>query len=139
MGYSIGWAEGVAALGFAPILLLVLSAMLLAAVSVGFVVSLGLWVYHDATERTDEPVLWTLLVLLIPTFIGLIIYLLAGRDKTKTSTGRYKKPLIIFAICLVLMVVFFVVSLVYFLFALVDSDLVTRIPGWWVPGLNWFR
>jgi len=128
--FSISWGEGVEYLGLAPMLLLLLSGLLLAAVSLGFIVSLGLWVYNDAKERTDQPALWTLIVLFVPSFIGLIIYLLAGRDKTTQSSGCYKNPLLIFAICFAAALAFFIGSLVYFFVAFVGSELVTQWPAW---------
>ena len=61
---------------------------------IGFMVTLGLWTYADATERTDKPGLWTLIVILLNIPVGLLIYLLAGRDPNKKSSGRFKKPVI---------------------------------------------
>ena len=36
---------------------------------------LGIFVYKDSKKRGMEPVLWTLIVIFVPNFIGLIIYL----------------------------------------------------------------
>ena len=44
-------------------------------------VLLGLWTYRDAKARGLNAVLWTLVVLLVPSFIGLIVYLVAGRNQ----------------------------------------------------------
>jgi hypothetical protein len=63
---------------------------------------LGAWTYADAKSRTDKPVAWTLIVLLVPNLLGLVIYLLVGRTKTEKSVGKFKKPLIAFAVCFVL-------------------------------------
>ena len=41
---------------------------------------LGLFVYRDAKARGMEPLLWTLLTVFAPGFIGLIIYLVVRRD-----------------------------------------------------------
>jgi len=65
-------------------------------------VSLGLWTYADAKVRTDKPVTWTLIVLLVPNLVGLIIYLLVGRNKAEKSVGKFKIPLISFAVCFVI-------------------------------------
>ena len=40
-----------------------------------FAIGIGIYVYHDARKRGMEPILWTLVVILVPYFIGLIIYL----------------------------------------------------------------
>ena len=64
-----------------------------------FFIFLGLWTYYDAQERTDNPKLWTLIVLAVPSFLGLIIYLLVGRDKDGYSSGRFHKAVITFAVC----------------------------------------
>ncbi len=38
-------------------------------------IGIGTYVYRDARRRGMEPVLWTLVAVLVPYFIGLIIYL----------------------------------------------------------------
>ena len=48
-------------------------------------VCIGVYVYQDAKARGMEAVLWTLVAVLIPSFIGLIIYLIA---RTKYSVRR---------------------------------------------------
>jgi len=61
---------------------------------------LGCWTYSDAKARSDKPEIWTLIVLLVPNFIGLIIYLLVGRTKKAESADTAGKkffiPLIVF-------------------------------------------
>lgn len=42
-------------------------------------VFLCLFVYNDAKEHSDIPALWVVLVLFVPNFIGLLLYLLIGR------------------------------------------------------------
>lgn len=47
-------------------------------------VFLGLWVKNDAAERgMDNPVIWALVVALVPNLLGLIIYLVV-----RTNHGR---------------------------------------------------
>lgn len=41
---------------------------------------LGVFVYQDAKARGMEPLLWALIAVLAPSFIGLIIYLVVRRD-----------------------------------------------------------
>lgn len=46
-------------------------------------VLLGVFVYRDAKARGMEPLLWTLLAIFAPGFIGLIVYLVVRRDHFK--------------------------------------------------------
>ena len=87
-----------------------------------FFVFFGLWVYHDAKDRsTQSPALWTAIVLLVPNFIGLIIYLLVGRNKEDgVSSGRFKKAAIISCISFFVVTILFVFSTIAF--ALVSYD-----------------
>ena len=130
-GVSLSWAEAVDLFG-TSIGLVLISALLLAAISIGFVIFLGLWTYADASERTNEPALWTLIVMFVPGFVGLIIYLIAGRDKARQSTGRYKKPLIAMAICFVLCFLFLIGSLIYLI------PMIVREFGTWLPVFPWY-
>ncbi|MDR2514986.1 MAG: hypothetical protein LBD02_07275 [Christensenellaceae bacterium] len=70
----------------------------------GFIVLLGFWAYEDAKTRSDKPLIWMLIVLLVPNFLGLLIYLLMGRTKAKTGPNRFKKPLIALAASVLLAV-----------------------------------
>lgn len=45
------------------------------------------WVYKDAGKRGMSPWLWTLIVLLVPSFIGYVIYFLA-RSNSDCSVVR---------------------------------------------------
>ena len=91
--YSMTLAEAMEKWGVTPLVVIV-SALFLAVIAIALVTFVGLWTYNDAKERTDDPALWTLLVIFIPMPIGLMVYLLLGRNKTGESTGRYLKPLI---------------------------------------------
>ena len=44
----------------------------------------GVYVYRDARERGMEPVLWTVVVMLIPYFVGLVAYLVARQSRAGT-------------------------------------------------------
>lgn len=48
-------------------------------------VFLGVFVYQDAKARGMEPLLWAVIAVLAPSFIGLIIYLVARRDHVVLS------------------------------------------------------
>lgn len=57
-----------------PFLILILLA------SLAVPVMLGVFVYRDAKSRGMEPLLWALLAILVPSFVGLIIYLVVRKD-----------------------------------------------------------
>jgi len=92
-----------------------------------FFIFLALWTYNDAKERTDNPKVWTLIVMAVPSFIGLIIYLLVGRDKDSYSSGRFQKAVITFAVCAGLSLVMLVGSAVGF--AASDFNGMSMISG----------
>jgi RNA polymerase subunit RPABC4/transcription elongation factor Spt4 len=53
-------------------------------------VAIGIFVYRDARERGMPPVLWTLVAVFVPYFVGLIIYLIMrqGRAFSCPACGR---------------------------------------------------
>lgn len=51
-------------------------------------VLIGIWVYRDAVSKGMNGVLWTLVVLLVPSFIGLIIYLIVRMDAKKVTCSK---------------------------------------------------
>lgn len=58
-------------------------------------VLIGVWIYRDAKKRDMDAVLWTLLAILLPSFIGVIVYF-ASRTKEKLYScprcgGRVKE------------------------------------------------
>lgn len=44
-------------------------------------IGVGIFVYRDARQRGMEPVLWTLVALLIPYFVGLVVYLVVRKPR----------------------------------------------------------
>lgn len=44
-------------------------------------VCLGVWTYRDAKSRGLEAGVWTAVVVLVPSFVGLLLYLLVGRHR----------------------------------------------------------
>lgn len=49
--------------------------------SLGLPVLIGVCVYRDASKRVDcTPMLWALVAALVPSFIGLVIYLIIRKD-----------------------------------------------------------
>ena len=50
--------------------------------SIAAVACIGVWTYRDAKARGLNAVLWVIVVLLVPSLIGLIVYLVAGRNQS---------------------------------------------------------
>ncbi|MCL2361791.1 MAG: hypothetical protein FWC73_08275 [Defluviitaleaceae bacterium] len=82
----------------------------------GFLTCLCLWVYEDAKVKSDQsPVLWVIIVLLVPNLVGLLIYLLVGRtNKAAKAPGKYTKLLIASAISMLMGIGLFVAGVVRF-------------------------
>ncbi len=45
------------------------------------VIAAGIYVYHDASERGMDSLLWTLVAVLVPYFIGFIAYLIVRQSR----------------------------------------------------------
>lgn len=58
---------------------------LAAIAAIATIIFLAVWTYRDADDRGMIPILWTALVVLVPSFIGLIVYLVV-----RTSTNKVK-------------------------------------------------
>ncbi|MGF6375743.1 ABC-type phosphate transport system permease subunit [Clostridiales Family XIII bacterium PM5-7] len=70
---------GMFLLFFIPIMLLL---------SVGLPVIIGVCVYRDASKRVDcSPWLWALVAALVPSCIGLIVYLIIRKDYPLMGSG----------------------------------------------------
>lgn len=65
-------------------------------------VSLALYVYHDAKTHTDNPTIWLLIALLVPSFFGVLVYIITGRTKKAPSDHKYRLLAIICAVALAL-------------------------------------
>ncbi len=53
-------------------------------VALGFIlllVAIGVYVYRDAKARGMEPVLWTIVAVLIPYFVGFLVYLIVRETR----------------------------------------------------------
>ena len=124
--YRLTLTEAVEMFGMTP-LVLIISALVLAVVGISLAVFLGMWTYNDAKERTDNPVLWTLIVLFVPMPIGLIIYLLAGRDTSRDRAGsnpnRYLRPFIISAVFFVINLSVVIGSAIYLIIQLAENGM----------------
>ncbi|MBW8381979.1 MAG: DUF4825 domain-containing protein [Youngiibacter sp.] len=55
-------------------------------------IMIGMYVYRDATLRGMNAVLWTLIAVFSPTFIGLIIYLIVRNDHTTLKCPKCQYP-----------------------------------------------
>ncbi|MGN0154748.1 MAG: hypothetical protein ACI4A3_09865 [Lachnospiraceae bacterium] len=51
--------------------------------AIALMVLLGVWVYRDAKNKGMNGILWTAVVILVPSCIGLIIYLIVRMDNEK--------------------------------------------------------
>ena len=72
------------------IAVIILAALCLAALAIP--VLIGVYVYRDAGKRGMNTVLWTVISVLAPGFIGFIIYLIARSDHTGILCGACGKP-----------------------------------------------
>lgn len=68
---------------------------------IGLIAVIGCFVYHDAKMRADKPITWTLISILVPSFMGFLSYILVGRTKKESSDGKYKRLVTTFAIAVV--------------------------------------
>lgn len=55
----------------------------LAIIGIAIPVAMGVYVYKDANRRGMNAVLWTAVVILVPSFIGLIIYLILRNEHSE--------------------------------------------------------
>ena len=51
--------------------------------TITMIILLGIWTYKDAENKGMIPLLWTAIVVLVPSFIGLIVYLIVRTDNNK--------------------------------------------------------
>lgn len=58
---------------------------------IAMVIFLAIWTYRDATNKGMSGILWTLVVILVPSFIGLIVYLCVRYDAKKVTCSKCLK------------------------------------------------
>ncbi len=63
-----------------PIILYIAGAFL--AVLLTTLVGIGVFVYRDARQRGMPAILWTLVAIFVPYFVGLVVYLIARQART---------------------------------------------------------
>ena len=73
---SIRFAEHDSVAG--PIVLLVAAAIALLFLFAA--IGVGIYVYRDAAKRGMDPLLWTVVAVLVPYFIGLVVYLVVRQS-----------------------------------------------------------
>lgn len=56
--------------------------------AIAMTILLAVWIYRDATHKGMNGILWTLVVLLVPSFIGLIVYLCVRYDAKKVTCSK---------------------------------------------------
>lgn len=66
--------------------------LLLVAVNLALPVCIAVFVYRDAKKRGLEPLLWALVAALVPSFIGLIIYLIVRSGHSSLHCARCGAP-----------------------------------------------
>lgn len=64
-------------------LFFLIGAIALMALAAGAVALMAMWVYRDAKSRGLEAGVWTLVVVLVPSLMGLLLYLLVGRRESR--------------------------------------------------------
>lgn len=69
----------------------ILLGALLAIAGIALTILLCVWVYRDAQSKGMNGILWTLVVLLVPSYIGLIIYLIVRMENKKVTCSNCNK------------------------------------------------
>lgn len=59
--------------------------------AIAMTILLGVWTYRDAANKGMNGILWTLVVILVPSFIGLIVYLCVRYDAKKVTCSKCLK------------------------------------------------
>ena len=91
-------------------------------------VFLSLWVYKDAQVRSEQsPGVWVLIALLVPNFLGVVIYLLIGRPKQVESPGTFKKAALAAAVFFGVSMAAFVGSSIWMAFGEMRGDMMGSV------------
>lgn len=59
--------------------------------AIAMTILLAVWTYRDAVKKGMNGILWTLVVILVPSFIGLIVYLCVRYDAKKVTCSNCLK------------------------------------------------
>lgn len=51
-------------------------------------VFLAIWVYNDAKINSDEPLIWLLICIVVPVYLGVLLYLIVGRKASKVQCSN---------------------------------------------------
>ncbi len=66
----------------------ILMGALVAIAAIALMILLGVWTYRDAQNKGMNGILWTAVVILVPSCIGLIIYLIVRMDNNKVTCSN---------------------------------------------------
>ena len=69
---------------------------------IGFYIFMGIWVYNDAKSRGDKAGIWTIVALITPSMMGVIAYILLRKEKSSGERNKFKTPMIVFFIALII-------------------------------------
>jgi len=69
----------------------IISGVLIPIAILAMLIFIGVWTYRDANAKGLNAVLWTLVVVIVPSFIGLIVYLCVRADSKKTTCSKCLK------------------------------------------------
>lgn len=69
---------------------IILGALIVIA-TIALTILLCVWTYRDARNKGMNGILWTAVVLLVPSYIGLIIYLIVRTDNNKVTCSKCNK------------------------------------------------
>ena len=72
-------------------MLLILSLFAFVVLYIVTTVLIGVWIYKDAQKRGMDALLWTLLAILLPSYIGVIVYFVS-RSKEKVYIFAINSP-----------------------------------------------
>ena len=72
-------------------MLLILSLFAFVVLYIVTTVLIGVWIYKDAQKRGMDALLWTLLAILLPSYIGVIVYFVS-RSKEKVYIFAIDSP-----------------------------------------------
>lgn len=64
---------------------------LISIAGIALTILLCVWVYRDAQSKGMSGILWTAVVLLVPSYIGLIVYLIVRMDNHKVTCSQCNK------------------------------------------------
>ncbi|MDO5156026.1 MAG: hypothetical protein Q4D51_08670 [Eubacteriales bacterium] len=74
-----------------PMALSIFMGVIIPIAAIVMTVLLAVWTYRDANEKGLNGIMWTLIVILVPSYIGLIVYLCVRYDSKKVTCSKCMK------------------------------------------------